>query len=235
MNKQKLYILISSIVGILAAFMPWATVSAFRQSIYNAAGIAGDGKITLVLFGIICALCFVGNKQEKFTKQFEYGVIVLGILNIVVFIVLLINANEVVRRFGAFGNVSVAHGAYLTFLAALAVVLFAIEQLQLVNKVEDLIKNVTGKKTATPTQEVVSVKEVVVVKESISENETQVVEKTQVVEQLPENVVEDVTVQTETNQDVENAEETVEQAQETELTTVENKDVEEIPSENKEA
>lgn len=234
MNKQKLYILISSIVGILAALMPWVSVTAFRSVTQTVSGIDGDGKITLVLFAIACALCFVGNKQEKFSQQFVYGLWAVGGLNILIFLMLFSRAGEAAKSVYGFGSVGLGHGAFLTFLAALAIILFTVEQLQLVDKVDGLIKNKTGQKVAAPTPEEVSVKEVVVVKESISENEAPVVEKTQVVEQLPENVLEDVTVQTETNQVVENVEETVEQEQETELAVLENQDAEELPSENKE-
>lgn len=152
MNKQKLYILIISILGVLAALMPWINAVAFRSLVASAAGVQGTGRITLVLFAISCGLCFVGNKQEKFTRNFIYALWVIGGINIAVIIELLMNANKAARALGVFGTVNIAHGAYLTFLLAIGLIVFSIEQLQLVDKVDVMIQKITHKKTVNLTQ-----------------------------------------------------------------------------------
>lgn len=239
MNKQRIYILISGIIGVLAAVMPWATINTFGQTIYSVAGIDGDGgKTTFVLFGIVCALCFVGNKQEKFTKQFEYGLWGLGGLNVFIFMTLLMNINDFGYGFGTFVNVSVAHGAYLTFLAALAIVLFSVEQIQLVDRIDGVINNFMGKKVVESTQEevVMPVKEVIVpvVDHASVVPVKEMPEVEPVQEDIVENVAEkEVNDQIEVSEIVENEKETGEEIKETEITSLEKQDADEMPSVNK--
>lgn len=226
MNKQKLYILISSIVGILAALMPWLSVTAFRSVTQTVSGIDGDGKITLVLFAIACALCFVGNKQEKFSQQFVYGLWAVGGLNILIFLMLFSRAGEAAKSFYGFGSVSLGHGAFLTFLAAVAIILFSVEQLQLVSKVDSLIKQLTNKKSAAPSEASVPV---VPAQEEVIKVQEEAV-------QVQENIAVEVeNAQEEVEQVVENSEEVVAQVEETAVASVENQDVEEVVSENNEA
>lgn len=146
MNKQKLYIVIVSVIGMLAAFMPWINVEAYRFSVQNVSGIQGDGKITLVLFAVACALCFIGNKQEKLSQQFTYGLWAVGVVNVIIFFVLIMNANSFSKSTFGLGSVNLAHGAYLTLLAAIGILVFSIEQLQMVAKVDNLLSRLTTKK-----------------------------------------------------------------------------------------
>lgn len=234
MNKQRIYILISGIIGVLAAVMPWATINTFGQTIYSVAGIDGGGKTTFVLFGIVCALCFVGNKQEKFTKQFEYGLLGLGGLNVFIFMTVLMNVNDFGYGFGTFVNVSVAHGAYLTFLAALAIVLFSVEQIQLVDRVDGVINNFMGKKVVESTQEevVVPVKEVAV--PVVGPVSVELIKEVKEVEPTQDNVVEkEINAPIEVSETIENVEETGEQIKATEIVSLENQDVDEMTSTNK--
>lgn len=207
MNKQRLYILVISVIGMLAAFMPWLSATALRSITRNFDGVMGDGKITLALFAVACALCFVGNKQEKFEKNFVYGLWAIGGINIIVFIVLLINANKATSAVAGFGSLSVSHGAYLTFLAAVGLIVFSVEQLQLVNKVDGMISNKKNVVSNKPTEQVVPVKEAIApVQESVSEMES-AQEKTElVVEEVQEVVAQ---VQEEAEQVVEEVKEVV--------------------------
>lgn len=238
MNKQKLYILISSIIGVLSALMPWVAIHAFGQTVYSVPGINSGGATTMLCFGMVCFLCFVGNKQDKFTQQCEYGLWVLSGLNIFIFMTFLMKINDFGYDFGAFANVSAVHGSYLTFLASLAIILFSVEQIQLVDRVDGVIKNFMGKKVVESTQEevVMPVKEVIVpVVDHASVVPVQEVSEVVTVEEgIVENVVEkEGNDQIEVSEIIENEKETGEQMKKAEITSLEKQDADEMPSVNK--
>lgn len=60
---QKKYMLIAAVIGVIAAFMPWASISGFMNSSFS--GIDGDGKLTVVLFLVAGYFAFKGNKGEE--------------------------------------------------------------------------------------------------------------------------------------------------------------------------
>lgn len=106
MTKLNKYLLITSVVIILSAFLPWASTP-----LGSLAGISGDGIFTL-LFGIINALVvfFIGKKNtEKSIKTVKSTSIILGSL------VFLIGLYPIVSV-GAFIGI----GLYLTVLGGIS-------------------------------------------------------------------------------------------------------------------
>jgi hypothetical protein len=57
----------ASIIGIVAAFLPWASITILGLTV-TVSGIEGDGFITLVLFAVSLALCFIGTRSEPLGK-----------------------------------------------------------------------------------------------------------------------------------------------------------------------
>lgn len=201
MNRQKLYVFISSIVGLLSTLMPFVSASAFGVSHSASAVDSNGGKFILLLFAVICALCFVGNKQEKFTQPFIYGVWASSATNILLFIMLVADVNKMNRYTFGLRNVNIAHGAYLTFLAAVAIILFTVEKLALVNKIDNFIASKKNVKSSEPMVQEVPVKDVVAsvpvnvvetaeVKEVAQVVEENTEETAQVVEKVAEVVIE---------------------------------------------
>lgn len=252
MNKQRLYVSIVSIIGMLATLMPWISVSAFSMT-RNFAGTDGEGIIALFLFSVACALCFVGNKQEKFEKNFVYGLWAIGGLNIVIFLVVFSKAGEATRLMYGLGKMSLVHGAYLAFLVALAIILFTVEQLQLVNKVDSFIASKKNSVSSTSTSveqvaQVLPVQEVVepiqeenalvveAVQEDVQENLIEVIEESShVASEVTEEVLQVVSVvQEETSQTVSEVKEDVEQVVE-DVKEVADQISEELAAENSEA
>lgn len=127
MDKQRLAILISAIVGVLSAFLPWATVGAWGME-QSVNGLHGDGKFTLVFFGVIAGLVFVGNTAESFTKNLRVATIILGAISGLFVLINVLNFQNVLNQFGGeyfsnFGvSASLGIGIWLSLLSSVAVI-----------------------------------------------------------------------------------------------------------------
>lgn len=69
MNKQKLSIIILSILAMLCSFLPWV-----QEFGYLYKGTEMDGWITLALFGTSMAICLGGNSVEPLERKFKVGI-----------------------------------------------------------------------------------------------------------------------------------------------------------------
>jgi hypothetical protein len=85
-HKQKLYSLIVAGVGLIALFLPWATVSYGGYGGGSVNGLRGEGLITLLGVGAVAAAAFMGDKTKMFEGQTRmialggFGAIIAGAL-----------------------------------------------------------------------------------------------------------------------------------------------------------
>lgn len=160
MNKQKLYVLIASAVGVLSTLLPWASVGALGFS-KNMIGLETNGIIALIMFVATIVLCYVGERTAKFDTNFIYAI--WG-MNAAVFIIVLsigLQINQVSRVTSGLSNLqinqvsqlasglvkaSLSFGAYLALIVSVLNILLTIEQLDLVSKIETIVKNINQKK-----------------------------------------------------------------------------------------
>jgi hypothetical protein len=64
MHKQRLFIVVAGAIGVLSAFLPWATVS-FMGFSTSASGIdGGDGWLSLALFGAAIGLAVANGDKN---------------------------------------------------------------------------------------------------------------------------------------------------------------------------
>ena len=118
-TKQKQILLLAAAVGIIGAFLPWASVSVMGIS-QSVNGLSGDGIITLVLFAVAGYLSFKGDKKEVLSGNSLY--IIVGAFGIAGLIGLYdINQMGQVTGLAAIGaSASIGIGLYLTLLAGAA-------------------------------------------------------------------------------------------------------------------
>jgi len=67
MSKQRMVLIIASVIGIVAAFLPWVSITILGVTA-TVSGIEGDGMITLILFIIVGVICVLGNRAEPLGK-----------------------------------------------------------------------------------------------------------------------------------------------------------------------
>ncbi len=125
LNKQRLAILIASILGALATFMPWLKA----PIIGTINGTKGDGWITMILFAIPIFISLYKDKTKPIKGKLLNPVIFPPILAAIIGIYKIIKFNTTIS--GADNNnifsdvVSIGFGLYLVILAGIAVPILA--------------------------------------------------------------------------------------------------------------
>jgi len=115
MSKQRLAIMIAGAVGIIAIFLPWASVAGFSGNGMD----GGDGWITLAGFAAAIGLCFVGDQSEVVDAKFKWGIVAAGAACAVVGLINLISVLSEPAVFGV--SLSPGIGLFLTLIAGVAV------------------------------------------------------------------------------------------------------------------
>lgn len=125
-DVKKRWLFLAGCSGVLVAlgsFLPWATVTFLGESIH-VNGVSGEGKFTLLL-GLALAV-FAGLKtfkpeilKEQWGAPAFVGVAVVSLL-ITIFSMVSIRSED------TYGMISYGFGLWLTFIAALAAVAFAV-------------------------------------------------------------------------------------------------------------
>jgi hypothetical protein len=117
---QKKYMLIAAAIGVIAVFLPWATVKSGMLN-FSANGLDGDGVITLILFSIVGYLIFRNDKTEELSGNNLY--LVVGGFGICALIGIYDWSNAS-NSFPAVSNqlvsVNIGIGLYLTALSGIA-------------------------------------------------------------------------------------------------------------------
>lgn len=114
MNKNKLYVLVGSVIGAIAAFMPFVSANVLGSS-FAWYGIEGDGKITLLASVVSGVVAVLGDRTEPFTKVKRN--VILGALVVywlVIFIMMLSKHDNVYGQMVSFST-----GYYFTWIAGI--------------------------------------------------------------------------------------------------------------------
>lgn len=119
MKKQKLATLIIAGVGLLSAFLPWATIDLpfANKSISGADG--GDGFISMFLFCIIATVALVGGLKENYTMKSIITVSILAGLCSLLGVYEIINIKDTLRL------ASIGFGLYVLILSGFATIIAA--------------------------------------------------------------------------------------------------------------
>ena len=128
MNKQRLAILITSCIGIIATFLPWV-----QLPIVGAInGTEGDGWITCVFFDIALAKNLLGNREKKLIgiEQIVETIAsliagIIGIWKIVDFNSAMSGMEDNPLAEALSSTVSIGIGLYLVIIAGLLIPLFS--------------------------------------------------------------------------------------------------------------
>ena len=129
MNKNRLFVLISSGVAILGSLLPWATVSAGIFGSMSVSGTEGDGTFIIILAVVAIVLACLKDYKTALPKNFATGIFVIGVVQSVIMLLNLINIGRMLGSQGAelkaYGvAVHIGIGFFLVLLAAVATAVF---------------------------------------------------------------------------------------------------------------
>jgi|LauGreDrversion4_2_1035121.scaffolds.fasta_scaffold634150_1 hypothetical protein len=119
MKKQKLATLVIAGVGLLSAFLPWATIDLpfTDKSISGADG--GDGFISMFLFCIIATVALVGGLKENYTTKSIITISALAALCSLLGIYEIINIKDASKL------AKIGYGLYVLILSGFATIVSA--------------------------------------------------------------------------------------------------------------
>lgn len=155
MNKNRLFILISSAAAILGSLLPWATVSAGIFGSMSVRGTEGDGTFIIILAIVAIVLSCLKDYKTELPKNFATAVFVIGAVQSVIMLLNLINMGRMLGSQGselkAYGvSVHIGFGFILVLLAAVATAVFGAMALSggklskdTLNEVMDASKNLS--------------------------------------------------------------------------------------------
>ena len=155
MNKNRLFVLISSAAAILGSLLPWATVSAGIFGSMSVSGTEGDGTFIIILAIVAIVLSCLKDYKTELPKNFATAVFVIGAVQSVIMLLNLINMGRMLGSQGAelkaYGvAVHIGFGFVLVLLAAVATAVFGAMALSggklskdTLNEVMDASKNLS--------------------------------------------------------------------------------------------
>ena len=128
MNKQRLAILITSCIGIIATFLPWV-----QLPIVGAInGTEGDGWITCVFFAIALATSLLGNREKKLIGIEQIVATIASLIAGIIGIWKIVDFNSAMSGMednpfaeALSSTVSIGIGLYLVIIAGLLIAVFS--------------------------------------------------------------------------------------------------------------
>ena len=101
MNKNRLFVLISSGVAILGSLLPWATVSAGIFGSMSVRGTEGDGTFIIILAIVAIVFACLKDYKTALPKNFATGIFAIGAVQSVIMLLNLINIGRMLGSQGA--------------------------------------------------------------------------------------------------------------------------------------
>lgn len=103
MEKNRLFIVISSAAAILSSFLPWASLNAGNFGSYSWNGLRGDGWFVIIFAVVAIVLACLNDVKSSLPKGFAIGVIVAGALSTIVTLIDLFGVNKYAVDFNGYG------------------------------------------------------------------------------------------------------------------------------------
>ena len=119
MSKQRRFILMASIVGVIAVFLPWVVIEVGKMDKYIN-GFHGYGTIVLIAFVIAAMICFSGDRH-KTPGTTIWFIVVTGTVALVFIIISLLNNHP-----SSSLNTKTGFGVWVSLFAAVAVIASAL-------------------------------------------------------------------------------------------------------------
>lgn len=119
MNKQRKFILIAAVIGVISMFLPWISVSMLGES-ETVNGMHGKGVLVFLCFAIAGAIAYLGDQTTNLDKTM-WGVTLLAGIVALLFMIWFYSDTS-----GSFMGASfIGFGFYISALASVGILLSA--------------------------------------------------------------------------------------------------------------
>lgn len=120
MHKQRLFVMIIAVIGVISVFLPWVTVGGIFGDSLNANGFKGGGIVVFLALLAVIVLAFMGD-QTKAEERAKWMITLLA--GTVALLFAIIKLSQISGS--AFGLVSPGYGLWIALAASLAVIIAA--------------------------------------------------------------------------------------------------------------
>ncbi len=123
MHKQRLFIIISAGLGMLATFLPWATVPVLG----SISGTVGDGWLSFIIYLVPLILVVIGDKKVLVEGGKFIASVVLGAIGALYGIIKIFQFKSELAKYGKISKVvGLGVGMYIVIIAGIGLVAAAI-------------------------------------------------------------------------------------------------------------
>ena len=119
MSKQRKYILIAAVVGVVSLFLPWVKVSFFGATGSINAMKGSSGYFVFALFVVSGIMAYRGNQNNNIDKKSWIVVLICSIVATLWLLLIWLGSSNSIN------GTSLAYGYYLSLLSAIGVVVAA--------------------------------------------------------------------------------------------------------------
>lgn len=117
MSKQRKFVAIAALVGVIAMFLPWASVSAMGYS-NSVNGLNGVGYLAFLAFGGAIAVSMIGKQDDNLDKRMWIVALGCGAIALLITLYALVD----LPSGGGFVSVEIGIGLFLSLAASAGVV-----------------------------------------------------------------------------------------------------------------
>lgn len=118
MSKQRKFLLITALAGIISIFLPWHTAGGIFEG-FNINGFHGVGVFVFFLFAAVGVFAILGDQTKSLDKTFWLLALAAGVVSVLCIIARLSGASD------AFGILKPGLGLWISLAAAVGIVAFA--------------------------------------------------------------------------------------------------------------
>lgn len=121
MEKNRLFIIISSAVAIISTFLPWVSLNAGVLGSYSENGLRGTGLFIIIVAAIAIVLASLNDIKTSMQKEFAIGVIALGGISTLLVLIGYFGINKYLVNIAGYG-VSLGFGLILALISSVAII-----------------------------------------------------------------------------------------------------------------
>jgi hypothetical protein len=122
MNKQRKFIFIASVIGLLSIFLPWASINMMGMG-QSVNGFRSYGIVVFIGFAAAAIISIVGDQTKTLDKTLWIASLIAGVISVLFTVIFMGNLGSAFGAGGGFGLVKIGFGfgLWLGLIASIAV------------------------------------------------------------------------------------------------------------------